>query len=65
SALAELKQALSETQEIVGALQTRLESEQKSHWFDAIFGTWPGDETDEELLRLLDEVRGKRRLDHE
>lgn len=27
---------------------------------DAFFGTWPGKETDEELLAALDDVRGKR-----
>ncbi|QNI31586.1 hypothetical protein H7849_21340 [Alloacidobacterium dinghuense] len=32
--------------------------DQNRNWMDAFFGTWPGDETDEELLEMLREVRG-------
>lgn len=28
------------------------------NWMDAFFGSWPGEETDEELLAMLREVRG-------
>ena len=33
-------------------------SEQRGNWMDAFFGSWPGEESDEELLAMLREVRG-------
>lgn len=30
----------------------------RRNWMDNFFGTWPGSETDDELLRMLREVRG-------
>lgn len=33
-------------------------SDQRGNWLDAFFGSWPGDESDEELLAMLREVRG-------
>jgi hypothetical protein len=32
--------------------------EQRGNWLDSFFGSWPGEETDEELLAMLREVRG-------
>lgn len=33
-------------------------ADQRGNWMDSFFGSWPGDETDEELLAMLREVRG-------
>jgi hypothetical protein len=33
-------------------------SEQHKNWMDAFFGSWPGDESDQELLEMLREIRG-------
>ncbi|HEX4037847.1 MAG TPA: hypothetical protein VHX37_07295 [Acidobacteriaceae bacterium] len=33
-------------------------ADQQGGWLDSFFGTWPGDETDQELLEMLREVRG-------
>jgi hypothetical protein len=32
--------------------------EQQKSWVDSFFGSWPGDESDEQLLNMLREVRG-------
>jgi hypothetical protein len=32
--------------------------EQHKNWMDAFFGSWPGDESDQELLEMLREIRG-------
>lgn len=32
--------------------------DQHKNWMDSFFGSWPGDETDEQLLAMLREVRG-------
>ena len=34
------------------------QGEQRRNWMDSFFGSWPGEETDEELLAMLREVRG-------
>lgn len=33
-------------------------TDQRGNWMDSFFGSWPGDESDDELLAMLREVRG-------
>jgi len=33
-------------------------ADQQKNWMDAFFGSWPGDESDQDLLEMLSEIRG-------